>query len=383
VLALLLVVPLFQISVEIAPAAVLPRLSVETTSRLTASLTDFVREIEHREVGNSDVGNALVAEADRKTTAPLLHELRGLCARGDEPAFFVPYLSAAVRDEEELQIQLTYAGVLDGKPLVRAIVELIARENEHGFTFASPLARRTAGWSSEPHGAQTLHFASRPDAERVRRFFTAIEQFDSRLGDQAPRGDFYCTSDYAEAMHLTGLVYLSDCVGRKTGALAGRCADEYVFVDACYLSPATKVFDLHDLWHNRQRLVLPPEVIYRPIDEGAAYLYAGSWGLSWQEILTKFRAYAAAHPDADWLALYEASANFDPRARFPLHVDYAINALWIEQIEREHGFGPVRELLTCGPKVVGNANYFDKLEQVAGVTREAFGARVRQLLQAK
>lgn len=380
---MLLAVPLFQASVEIAPAVVFPRLSADTTTRLTVSLTDFVRRVEHPEASNP-----LVAEADRKSMAPLLRELRGLCARGDDGAFFVPYLSSAVRDEDVLQVQLTYAGVLDGKPLVHAIVDLIARETENGFTFASPLERRTAGWRTEPHGRQTLHFATRPDGERVRRFFAAIDQFDSRLGDarlgdKAPRGDFYCVHDFAEGMHLLGLAYRSEYAGRTTGAFAGRSAGEYVFVDACYLSPANAVFDLHDLWHDRQRLVMPPELIYRPIDEGAAYLYAGSWGLSWQEILTKFQSYAAAHPDADWLALYEASANFDPRARFPLHVDYAINALLIEQIEREHGFGPVRELLTSGPKVAGSANYFTKLEQVAGVTREAFGVKVCELLKPK
>jgi len=377
VLALLLV-PLLQAPVEIAPAAVFSRLSADTTKRLTTQLSDFVRHVEQ-----PDAENPLVAAADRKMTAPLLRELRGLCARGEQEAFFVPYLSSAVPEDEELLIQLTYAGVLDGKPLVHAIVELVARETEHGFSFASPLARRTAGWTTESHGVQRLHFATKPDPERVQRFFTAVEQFDARLGNKAPRGDFYCVQDFAEGMRLLGLVYRSEYAGRKTGALAARGADDYVFVDACYLSPAVTVFDLHDLWHDRLRLVVPPEVIHRPVDEGAAYLYAGSWGLSWPEILAKFQAYAAAHPDADWRSLYDASFNFDPRSRFPLRVDYAINALLIEQIERERGFGPVRELLTCGPRVDGNANYFEKLEQVTGTTREAFSAKVRELLQTR
>lgn len=377
-LALILFAPLVQANVEIAPAAVFPRVSTNTTTRLTAALTDFVRHVER-----ADANNPLVAEADRKTAAPLLQELRGLRARGDDAEFFVPYLSSAVRREQELQVQLTYAGVLDGKPLVHAIVELIARRTEHGFTFASPLAHRTAGWKSEVHGAQTLHFEVPPDAERVRSFFDGIAQFDARLGKQAPRGDFYCVNDFAEGMRLLGLVYRSKYAGKVTGALAGRHESAYVFVDACYLSPAAVDFELHDVWHDRQRLVLPAELVYRPVDEGAAYLYGGCWGFSWPEILAKLRRFAATHPDADWLNLYETSFNFDPRSPRSLCADHAINALLIEELERERGFQPVLELLTCGPKVAGNANYFKKLEQVTGVTREGFGAKALELLAPK
>ena len=55
-------------------------------------------------------------------------------------------------------------------------------------------------------------------------------------------------------------------------------------------------FDPHDLWHERLRLVMKSEVINRPVDEGCAYLYGGSWGYTWQEIITKFKKYAAKTP---------------------------------------------------------------------------------------
>lgn len=384
VLALLLAIPglqtvqVHQTTVEVAPTANLQRLTAERTAHLTASLTTFVRHAEHPEADNP-----LVADADRATTVPLLDELRDLCRHGSDDGFFVPYLTTATPDGDDLRVQLTYAGVLDGKPVVRAIVELVARAHEDGFTFASPLARDTAGWHEEPHGAQTLCFAEAPDADRARRFFATIAEFDERLGQRAPPGRFYVAHDFGEAARLVGLVYHASYAGRRTGALAGHGKATYVFVDGCYLSPAAADFDPHDLWHDRLHLVEPAASINRPVDEGCAYRYGGSWGFTWPEILTKFRAYANAHPDADWLALYDANFNFDPRGRFPLHVDYAINALLIERLERDRGFAPVRELLTCGPREPGNANYFARLEKVTGITRATFATKVAELLRER
>ena len=378
VLALFAVLPLLQATVELAPAAVFPKLNTESTARLTASLTDLLRHAE-----NPTLGSNRVAASNQPTTAPLLKELKGLCARGDNTTFFVPYLSSVVANEPELRLQLTYAGVLDGKPLVRAIVELIARDGEHGYTFAAPLARNTSTWSRTQHGRHTLLFATPPDAERVTAYFAKLDEYDTRLGNTACPGSFYCTASFAEAQRLIGLSYRSDYAARTTGALSGRTPEHYVFVDACYLSPAAELFDPHDLWHDRLRLNVPAEDIHRPVDEGAAYLYGGSWGLTWPAILADFQDYAAKHPAADWLALYEANFNFTPRSRFPLHVDYAINALLIEQLEAKHGFAAVRKLLTCGPKVAGNGNYFERLEQVTGITRETFAEHVRQLLKTQ
>ena len=49
-------------------------------------------------------------------------------------------------------------------------------------------------------------------------------------------------------------------------------------------------------------------MINRPVDEGCAYLYGGSWGYTWEEVLTRFKNYLAANPNADWLTLYTESA---------------------------------------------------------------------------
>jgi hypothetical protein len=122
--------------------------------------------------------------------------------------------------------------------------------------------------------------------------------------------------------------------------------------------------------------VMAVDSINRPVDEGCAYLYGGSWGISWDQILQKFMAYAAAHSHADWLDLYNRSLNFGDDDRQPMNTDYAINALLVQKIEKEKGFRPVMELLSCGKKEKDNANYFRALEKITGIKMDDFNRQV-------
>ena len=79
-----------------------------------------------------------------------------------------------------------------------------------------------------------------------------------------------------------------------------------------------------------------------------------------------FREYAVAHPEANWLALYKDGTNFVPPPKI-LKISYAINALIIRQLEKEKGFPAVLELLNCGRKENGDANYFAAVQRLTGV----------------
>jgi len=93
-----------------------------------------------------------------------------------------------------------------------------------------------------------------------------------------------------------------------------------------------------------------------PVDEGCAYLYGGSWGYTWDEVVIRFKKYVAANPNADWLSLYMDVTNFEGGEK-PLKVAYVLNALIARKIEKEKGFAPVMELLGCGKKEKGDENY--------------------------
>ncbi|HEV2479122.1 MAG TPA: hypothetical protein VGS79_05650 [Puia sp.] len=93
-------------------------------------------------------------------------------------------------------------------------------------------------------------------------------------------------------------------------------------------------------------------------------------------MLGRFKDYAAAHPDADWLALYKSGVDYVVEAH-NLKISYVINALIVQRI----GFDAAFPLVTCGPKQVGDANYFAALKRVVGVDETGFNAYVAGLIK--
>jgi hypothetical protein len=113
----------------------------------------------------------------------------------------------------------------------------------------------------------------------------------------------------------------------------------------------------------------------------AFQLFLGHARLSWKEILEKFKAYAATNENADWLALYNESRNFDEKAIHPLRTDFAINGLLVQKIERGKGGSAVMEMLSCGKKEADNAKYFKALEKITGISKSDFSSSVVRLIK--
>jgi hypothetical protein len=122
------------------------------------------------------------------------------------------------------------------------------------------------------------------------------------------------------------------------------------------------------------------DIINRPVDEGCAYLYGGSWGYTWKEIITKFKKYAGENPKADWVTLYTENKIFDGKEK-PMYVPYFLNALIAQKIEMEKGFPAVLELLGCGKREKGDENYFKVLEMITGITKANFNNSMSELIK--
>jgi hypothetical protein len=121
-----------------------------------------------------------------------------------------------------------------------------------------------------------------------------------------------------------GVDYKAYYNGRSYSSTSATYHDSLLILNGTVSSEFNDI-DPHDVWHSRLHKVVSSEVLNKPVDEGTAYLYGGSWGLTWEDILRKFKAFAAADPNADWLTLYNESTNFDEKAKYPLNVDFAKN----------------------------------------------------------
>jgi hypothetical protein len=371
VLALLLVltgVTAFSQSevLKLSPGLNLPKDSV-TRDQLLGSLRDWL--------GQPDKSAFEVPE-DRAAMAMLTDEIKGL---GD----FTCYLTNVVAlGGERFRVQLAYMRVKDMTPELRACCTVVAQQKEGKFYFSSILKESTEAWKTRTIGNCTFHYRRDLNTKKAAQFQKKIALYDSKLTAAPQAIDYYCCGNFVEASRLMGLEYKSDYNGHAFDAWSGFADNRTVYVSGEKWIDHFSDWDPHDSWHDRLAKIVHSPTINRPVDEACAYLYGGSWRVySPDEILRRFREYAASHPNADWVALYKDGTDFVPGPKI-LKVSYAINALIVQQLEKEKGFPAVLELLSCGKREKGDANYFTAIKRLTGIDEPQYNQFVWKLIRS-
>ncbi len=322
--------------------------------------------------------NKFVLKEDLLETSDLLDEMKGIEKNANANDFFKPYLTNAVMlDERHFIIQLSYIGIMDNSPLLRASFKLLAKKEGEQFYFSSPLKQNTLAWKSKKHNGLTCYYKDILNLNDAKAYQKQVDLYDSKLKAPSMPIKFYYCDNLTEALQLMGVEYKADYNGSKNNSLSSHENDTVLVLNAGYSERSR--FDPHDLWHERLRMVMNSAVINRPVDEGCAYLYGGSWGFTWQEIITKFKKFESENPNADWVSFYTENKLFDGKDK-PMYVPYFLNALIVQKIEKEKGFAPVMELLGCGKREKGDENYFKTLEKITGITKANFNASMNELI---
>jgi hypothetical protein len=113
---------------------------------------------------------------------------------------------------------------------------------------------------------------------------------------------------------------------------------------------------------------------------GCAYVYGGSWRISWEDIKKMFKRRMVYNEDTDWLQLYFDRYNFGESQEKHLLVTQLINALIAEVVEKEQGFSAVMELMASGDMYKERASFFAALEKVTGINEKNFNKKVGDLM---
>lgn len=277
-------------------------------------------------------------------------------------------------------VQIAYTGAHSDTVFVRALFTMYAFHRPEQFVFYSPLQNLTTYWRKTKLNNVTVYHKGELNKKNAQRYFDLVDRYDTKLKAPKLPITFYCCDHFNEALKVSGTDFKSDYTGYSKNNLRARNKERELVVGGAFAGRFDD-YDPHDLWHVRLHNVLSTNIINRPVDEGTAYLYGGSWGLTWEDILTRFKTYAAANPNADWYALYNESKNFDEKFKYPLNVDFAINALLVNKIEKEKGFDAVLALLSCGKKQKDNQNYFTALEKITGIQQTQFNTAVWELIR--
>ncbi len=365
-------------SLHIAPNVRLPR---DSTLRvlMLGNISDFLRSS-----GKPLEENYLVLPKDALMTSLLLDELNGIAfdKQSNDSTFYTPYLMSIVpRSDSQYLVQVSYIGLRDSVPILKASIRFVAQLHDRAFTFRSILPEMTAAWKATRFGQYTFHYQSTLATAKARDYQSKVTLYDTKLGAKTLPADVYCCATFDESLQLCGIDYKSEYNGISHTSLVGKNNSRVITLDGSMSEKFTN-YDPHDLFHSRLRNALPASTINRPVDEGCAYLYGGSWGISWKEILRLFRGYAAKNPTANWLELYKDTKNFEEGDK-PLTIGYVINALIIQKLEREKGFDAVKQLLQCGKREKSDANYLVILEKLTGIGESNFNEKVGEMLRKK
>ncbi|MFI5140700.1 MAG: hypothetical protein ACHQIM_22975 [Sphingobacteriales bacterium] len=326
--------------------------------------------------------NQYILKEDKLEMSALVDEMKGMDKNKklkDDNFYRADLTNIVDLNDNTFLVQVSYMGISEKLPVLRASFNLLAKKVDTQFYFFSPLKQNTGTWKTKKLSNITYHFKDTLDNANAKLFLKTVNSYDKRLNTPVTPFDFYFCDNSPEAMLLLGVEYKSDYQGIKYVDISSHDNNSNLEINAGYNGILR--LDLHDLWHDRLHRVVSLEIIDRPVDEGCAYLYGGSWGLGWREILRLFKKYATEHPDADWQKLYTDNINLTDDGVKSLKIAYAINALIVQKIEKEKGFAPILELISCGKREPGDDNYFKALEKVSRITKAGFNDAVWGLIR--
>lgn len=359
----------------IVPANInLPKDTI-VSNHLIKSLNDFLGLKE-----NPNKENTFVLKEDLLETSLLLDEIKGIEKSGkyNDDNFYKGYLTNVTQlDIANFLIQFSYIGVNESTPILVGSFEILAKQKDNKFYFLSPLKRNTISWQSKKIGNCTFHFKNTLNTKTATEYSKRVVDLDERLKSLKSNMEWYGCNDLGEVLQTIGVKYKLAYNGRPLGTFNANENNTILLVSG-ENNLSFNSFDPHDLFHDRVRNSMPKTKINPTMVCGYAYVYGGSWGMSWEEILKKFKGKMTSNKNTDWLKLYSEGYNFGDSQEKHLYVTQLINALIAKKVEKEKGFSSVIELLASKNK--DTEGFFITLEKVTGINKTNFNESVWKLI---
>ena len=327
--------------------------------------------------------NAYVYEKEKLETYILIDELKGVekSTNFKDEHFYKPYLTNMVATKDSHYIvQISYIGTHTDSAFLKASFRLIVYKTDSSYQFSSLLMDNRSIWKTISYDKIVFHYKNHINKSKTKEFYNTAKKYDAKLRINNKVVEYYCCKDIFELQNLIGLDYKADYNSSLTGVSSVTIGDRRVVMLGNNKS-SFENFDKHDLWHDRMSLILPRSKANRSIDEGCAYLYGGSWGMSWDEIYKAFKEQILINKTTNWVDIKETPLFFKTK-EFNNSADYIISALLIKKIEKEKGFEAVWDLLKIGPSEKGNDKFYQTLERILGVKKENYNEFVWQLINS-
>jgi len=278
----------------------------------------------------------------------------------------------------EYWITVAYVGCdVDKPPVIRLIVNLVAKQSENQIVFSTPLRYLTKSWKTEIIGNITYYTKDRINRERANMFDKRNTKFATIFGSKPEKLNFYLCTNFQEILQLQGNEYVMN--------LNGMINDGYgVFNNTIFGVMGNEDFS-HDLFHHYTEKFRGDVKINLPVEEGIAYswgnaFYANKSGemIGQKELVEELRKYLTGNPKTNMLDLYHNNPkifkNYPPKVT----VKSTICSLLSDEVERVKGMEGIKALIKCGP---GDDNFFKKLNEIVSIDQTNFDKEVRRLIR--
>ncbi len=353
----------------------LPKDSLEQ-AQLLSSFDSFLK------LAHAGSENQFVLASEKAEAEILLDEIRATMA-DDSNLNIKPYLMGVepLNDEQSYLIQVAYMSGSNGQTTLLACYDFIAHKKDSGFLFSSPLRRNTKGWKMKKQGHLVVRYQSDANEKSANQYMAYCLDFDSKLGIRKQTEFYFCDEceSMVQLLQLLGIRYKADYNGYSWNSIDYGMDEKLVVVETQRIS-RQQTIDPHDIFHFRANVAIPEGRCHYMVC-GCAYVYGGSWGISWTDIKKMFKSRMTYDENTDWLQLYFDHHNFGESMEKHLLVTQFVNALIIaEAVEKEQGFSAVMELLASGDMYKERERFFATLEKVTGINEQNFNEKVGALI---
>jgi hypothetical protein len=286
-----------------------------------------------------------------------------------DTTFFRCYLTNVVlQPDHSYEISLSFNGMSPDKEVINRLrTTMIAKKENDLFKFYCPFETNVRLWKSQKVGNITFFYPDSLNKEIALDF----DQYNSRIATKlkmAPmQFKYYKCKDIQEVYRLMGIDYDLSINGEvRSGSfdlqnnvfLAGTNTDQYK----------------HDLTHAYFGLKFAGRFRNWTAEEGYNVYSTDFWGETTEQNFQYLKDFIQANPKATLLSAFENNLYL----KDPIPIKYVLSALLMRKVEREYGFENVLELISCG---ASDDNYFKKLKDITGITKETFDEVIKTELQ--
>ena len=275
-------------------------------------------------------------------------------------------------------ISIAYIGNKQNEiPVLKLIINLIAKKENEKIIFSIPLKYLTANWKTQTIGNITYYFQGKLNLEVANKFNSKNTTIASKLSISPEKFNFYMCENYQEVLKLLGYEYDLES--------NGKYKDGYG-VDANTIFSIMNSEDFsHDIFHYYSAKIRGEAKRNHTVEEGIAY----SWGNAYytkenggmieqKELVQQLKSYLKKNPKISLLELFNKDTKIFTRLPIEVSVKSTISSLLCDEVERKKGIEGIRKLISCGK---GDDNFLKTLNELIFINNINFDKEVTKLIE--